>query len=519
VGAKKHDTSIAFRLLFAGVAAFLGFGAAAACLGPVPLEDRSCPCASDFLCCEASNKCLSMAQFQACPSQAGDDASAEDEPGEASAEAAELPLADAAPVDATEEVPPDASPDAGDATVNGSPEGGIPPVDGSPDGDAQPSEDACVAAAGPTPDAGWRSMAPDGMAARSRPVFVWADDGQGGGQLAVWGGFGATGGGLADGKRYSPASDKWSPISSSWATPTSRGGANAVWTGKRVLIHGGSSQAGGTDLLHDPVWQYDPQADTWFSGTPSPHDTPAALMAWAGSPTNKLLLFYFGGQGATYDPDTDTWGTMSSIGAPCIALSSQSPQNAVGSAVWTGKEWILWGGRSCYDGYDGGQVYANDTYTNDGAAYDPVANKWTPISVVGAPLARYGHVAAWTGSEMIIWGGWYDGVTPAASGGVYDRATDTWRQLSVTLPLPTTETAVVGIPGGMIVWSGLAGYNPTANGGQIEGCTGNSWILQSTGQPFMPRNNASAVWTGTTMIGWGGEATVQTEVAGGIYVP
>jgi hypothetical protein len=30
---------------------------------------------------------------------------------------------------------------------------------------------------------------------------------------------------------------------------------------------------------------------------------------------------------------------------------------------------------------------------------------WTPTSVTGAPIARAGHVAVWTRSKMIVWGG------------------------------------------------------------------------------------------------------------------
>ena len=35
----------------------------------------------------------------------------------------------------------------------------------------------------------------------------------------------------------------------------------------------------------------------------------------------------------------------------------------------------------------------------DGAAYDPVAGKWRPLSGTGIPDARSSAAAAWTGSE------------------------------------------------------------------------------------------------------------------------
>ncbi len=42
----------------------------------------------------------------------------------------------------------------------------------------------------------------------------------------------------------------------------------------------------------------------------------------------------------------------------------------------------------------------------DGARYNPTTGIWSPISQTGAPTARVHHTGVWTGSEMIVWGGW-----------------------------------------------------------------------------------------------------------------
>ena len=57
---------------------------------------------------------------------------------------------------------------------------------------------------------------------------------------------------------------------------------------------------------------------------------------------------------------------------------------------------IVWGG------YDSGD------YLNTGGRYNPSTDSWTATSTTNAPAARYYHTAVWTGSEMIVWGG-YDG--------------------------------------------------------------------------------------------------------------
>src|SRR5437868_5683010 len=57
---------------------------------------------------------------------------------------------------------------------------------------------------------------------------------------------------------------------------------------------------------------------------------------------------------------------------------------------------IVWGG----DGI---------SYSNTGGKYDPGLNTWTATSTTSAPAARGYHTAVWTGSEMIVWGGFGNG--------------------------------------------------------------------------------------------------------------
>ncbi len=60
-------------------------------------------------------------------------------------------------------------------------------------------------------------------------------------------------------------------------------------------------------------------------------------------------------------------------------------------------------------------------------------NTWTATS--GPPDGRVGHTAVWTGSEMIVWGGFEPGfflATPFNTGGRYDPSTDNWTTTSLT---------------------------------------------------------------------------------------
>ena len=104
---------------------------------------------------------------------------------------------------------------------------------------------------------------------------------------------------------------------------------------------------------------------------------------------------------------------------------------AVGA--WTGTQMIVWGGS------DGHRSYA------DGAAYDPATRVWTKLPA--APIsARAGADYVWTGSVLFVWGSAADRTDSVAGGAVYDPATRRW----TTLPPPPFS----GLGPSAAVWTG-----------------------------------------------------------------
>ena len=77
-----------------------------------------------------------------------------------------------------------------------------------------------------------------------------------------------------------------------------------------------------------------------------------------------------------------------------VATSTTNAPTARGlhTAVWTGSEMIVWGGYTSIPLGTGGR-------------YKPDVNSWTATSNLNAPSRRVDHTAVWTGNEMIIWGG------------------------------------------------------------------------------------------------------------------
>ncbi len=113
---------------------------------------------------------------------------------------------------------------------------------------------------------------------------------------------------------------------------------------------------------------------------------------------------------------------------------------------------------------------------------------WTATSTTNAPTARIQHTAVWTGSEMIVWGGFRDfPVTRLNSGGRYDPITDTWTATS-TINAPSARERHTAVWTGteMIVWGGdnFSGYLDT--GGRYNPST-DSWTATTPGRPTRPR--------------------------------
>src|SRR5437667_8720277 len=73
----------------------------------------------------------------------------------------------------------------------------------------------------------------------------------------------------------------------------------------------------------------------------------------------------------------------------------------------------------------------NGSHLNTGGRYNPGTDSWTATSTTGAPAGREVHTAVWTGSEMIVWGG-FNGSSVLNTGGRYNPGTDSWTATSTT---------------------------------------------------------------------------------------
>jgi len=294
----------------------------------------------------------------------------------------------------------------------------------------------------------WTATSTEGAPSAAQDhTAVWT-----GTEMIVWGGEGSGGYRVNSGGRYDPATDSWTATSTEGA-PSARDNHTAVWTGKEMLVWGGYGYPGCPGFgFCNTGGRYDPATDTWTTisteGAPSPRSGHTAvwngteMIVWGGAfiGTDRVRVFH--NTGGRYDPVTDTWTATTLAGAPIGRWQH--------TAVWTGSEMIVWSGvTSCDDVCH---------VTNTGGRYDPATDTWTATSLAGASSVRRLPTAVWTGQEMLVWGGEGRGsFFPVNTGGRYDPVTDTW-----------TATSLDGAPSGRCkhtaVWTGtemivLGGYD------------------------------------------------------------
>jgi hypothetical protein len=210
---------------------------------------------------------------------------------------------------------------------------------------------------------------------------------------------------------------------------------------------------------------------------------------------------------------------VANLWTPMPAPAGWSNAREFASVAWTGTEMIIWGGR--VSGATTSERY------NSGYRFNPTSNTWTAMRAdSSAPTPRFGAGAVWTGSRFILWGGFATNNVALNTGGRYDPATDTWAatRADATTPPGTAAPAAVWTGSRMVVWSGYLSapsYWASTNGGLYDPVADTWSPLSNTGAP-RPTGEALAVWTGSEMIVWGGTTngsqTYQVST-GGRYDP
>ncbi len=176
-----------------------------------------------------------------------------------------------------------------------------------------------------------------------------------------------------------------------------------------------------------------------------------------------------------------TWAPLPTDGAPTARHHH--------TMVWTGDRALVWGGA----------VSDDPPVTGTGAAYDPVARTWTPLSTTGAPSPRHSHTAVWTGTRMLVWGG-YGTTQYESTGALYDPATDTWTPMS-TVGAPSGRTLNAAAWDGTKLWvsGGLVGSSVLGDAATYDPST-DTWASVSVGLSARFAHSATTLADGRVMM-------------------
>ena len=312
------------------------------------------------------------------------------------------------------------------------------------------------------------------------------------------------------------------PPDSGWAAipPGPRGGvagAAVVWTGTEAVAFGGESQGFASPVDHG-VDAYDPVTQQWrqvstevpllapilawtgdtvlavgWTKTGSPRsvaaslsletgewtilaDAPAPDKLWSSNPwvwTGTELLVMSGDQGLdaatlqAFNPTKSEWRMLTP--APLAPRYNAA-------SVWTGSEWLIWGGN------DGASNFA------DGVAYSPLTDAYRPLP--DSPLSPRRVPGVWTGTEMVLLAGTSSGGNAESDGAAYNPMADTWR---LTKP-------GFGHPGFVPVWTGSLIIQFAKGGAVWYDPAKDEWGSGEMTFGEVPHDDQSPVWTGSQVV-------------------
>ena len=184
---------------------------------------------------------------------------------------------------------------------------------------------------------------------------------------------------------FDPKLNKWKAVSLRGAPLDKRINNVLVWTGKEVLIWGGSNYAGNKKMSSG--YLYNPETNTWRRTAPSiisERKSPAVLKI------GKEIIIWgeFWGKkmdGAAYNTETNTWRKI----ADCPFKQPKMNFVPYATTFWTGKEGIFLGGNS--------------------VAYNPTTDKWRDLKMQYTGVTMISsNFNTWDGQKIFSTGGIWD---------------------------------------------------------------------------------------------------------------
>lgn len=293
------------------------------------------------------------------------------------------------------------------------------------------------------------------------------------------------------------ADSHWMGISTVNAPNNSTDGA--VWTGERMVVWGDSFKS---------LKEYNPSNNHWRA-LPSYYAPRPGANYVSGYVDGKLICWggLLNSQGWVYDFEKEIWSEIENRYAP------SQRQNAY--AVSMGDKFFVWGGLKVE--MLNGQAYSERM--TDGGVFDVKSNQWVTIHASPDISPRYESSIVWTGSKVIIWGGYVEKengeMVITNTGIIFDPKTMTWTSLPMDGdPSPRHYHTALWTGTQMIIWGGendpRATYSGLKDGGVFD-FESFSWKSITAPQFSVGNRFQQAVWTGHLMLVWGGQDTTNAS--------
>jgi N-acetylneuraminic acid mutarotase len=287
----------------------------------------------------------------------------------------------------------------------------------------------------------------------------------------------------------------WKSITTTGA-PVARTDCQGVWTGTEMIVWGGHRNSGAAaGACFNTGGKYNPTTNVWTATTTTgaPTARTGHTLTWTGTE----MIVWGGSTTRNLRSPTTSGSRYNPSTDTWTAMTTTGAPSARSwhSAVWTGSRLLVWGG------YDW-----NTSCKNDGFLYNPGTDAWTAISSTSAPVARDTHAAEWTGTQLIIWGGEDFGGNPLASGGVWTQASDTWSTITAT-GAPTARTGngnSTWDDSRFLIFSGDDVSSAAVSGGHLYNPSTNTWTAMTSSGIPAARTYHQAVWTGRFFMFFGG---------------
>ena len=153
-----------------------------------------------------------------------------------------------------------------------------------------------------------------------------------------------------------------------------------------------------------------------------------------------------------------------------------------------------------------GGLSLSNALLNNGAIYNTRSHQWRPLVSNLGNIGRAQHGAAWTGRELIFWGGTrsLNNTSALADGLIYSPATESWSLLppGTGSPAARFDHEMLWTGRELIVWGG-ANNQSVLNTGARYLPESNTWLPMSQSS-LSPRTKSASLWTGDRMFVFGG---------------